>query len=300
MTDPTPPLSDEDLSAVLDGEATPDVVARVQADPQARARLDAFRAVATSIGRAPVDPLAPSTVDDLVARALAEASSPAAATYPPPTGDPVVTPLAPPRGDRSAPRWLVAAAIVALVAIGLGLVWSGTNDDDTDTLAGDTSTSAESSDGAGGGEGSASDSAESSEEPTASEGPDGDVGQQPANPAVPTTTIDGDEDLVGDLGTFADADELRTALARSFPPASALSRGTIARDDASLARCDQLNREVFEIDDGPTETAVATVDGDRVFVFEYERVSFADETTPTTVVTAVAPDTCDQLLTFER
>lgn len=296
MTDPTPPLSDEDLSAVLDGEATPDVVARVQADPRARARLDAFRRVATSVGRAPVDPLAPSTVDDLVARALAEASGPAAATYPPPTGDPVVTPLAPPRGNRPAPRWLVAAAIVALVAIGLGLVWSGTNDGDADTLAG--SGTPNGADEADGGAESASDASESPDEPLESEGPG--VGAQPANPAVPTTTAAGDDDLVGDLGTFADADELRTALARSFPSASTLTRGTIDRDDASLARCDQLNREVFEIDDGPTETAVATVDGDELFVFEYERVSFADETTPTTVVTAVAPDTCDQVLTFER
>lgn len=291
MTDPTPPLSDEDLSAVLDGESTPDVEARVQADPAARARLEAFRAVATSIGRAPVTPLDPATVDDLIARALDEPTD--GATEPDPDAEGEVTPLPPRRGDRGAPRWLVAAGIAALAAIGLGLVWSGTRSDQGDTVAsGSSADSAQESaalDG-GGTEATGEDGRETDGDATAGEQP---TQEGPDAPSGATRTVD-------DLGPFADVAALRRALATTFPPSGQLSASATSIDDTSLVRCDQLNREILELDGGPTRQALATVAGEPVFVFEYERVSFADETTPTTLVTAVAPDTCDQLLTFER
>ena len=65
----TPPL-DDDLSADLDGAATPDVRQRLASDPAARARQDALRAAAGLVAD-PVEPLAPPAVDELVAAALA-------------------------------------------------------------------------------------------------------------------------------------------------------------------------------------------------------------------------------------
>lgn len=307
MTDPTPPLSDEDLSAVLDGEAGPDVVARVQADPQARARLDALRAVSGAIRHHEVAPLAPATVDDLIGRALAVADEPApeaptappAAAWPPPSGpsDTVVTPLAPPRGTRNAPRFLVAAAIIALVAIGLGLVWSGTRSD-TDTTAQDTSGEelGRADDGGGGGDGAeapASEGDEVEEETSALE----------PNAAVPDTTEAGgsaDEvPTIADLGTFADDDELRSALAAGFPAGSPTDFDDALAQDA-IERCDVQARHVFEIDDEPTDVGQAVVDGDEVLVLAYEGTSFDDPGTPAVITTALDPDTCNPRFTFER
>lgn len=292
MTDPTQPLTDEDLSAVVDGEATPDVVARVQADPSARARLEAFRAAATSIGQTPVPPLDPTTVDGLIARAIHESEE--VAPEPDSAHDAVVAPLPSRRGGRGAPPWLVAAGIAVLVAIGLGLVWSGTRSDPTDTVAsGSSADSAEESAAVDRGE------AEVTGEDGRETDGDASAGEQPTLEGPGSTPSDGAAG-VDDLGPFADADALRSALATAFPPADQLTVSTTPADDASLVRCDQLSRAVLEITGGPTRQALATVAGDPVFVFEYERASFADETTPTTVVTAVAPASCDQLLTFER
>lgn len=51
MTEPLRPPDDEFVSAHLDGEASPHEVARVQADPAARARLAEFHAIQETIGR---------------------------------------------------------------------------------------------------------------------------------------------------------------------------------------------------------------------------------------------------------
>src|SRR4051812_6395945 len=70
MTDHLPPLSDEDLSAALDGEAPPEVVARIAADPGAQARSAALAAVRNAVAEQP-DPLRAAAVDELIVGALA-------------------------------------------------------------------------------------------------------------------------------------------------------------------------------------------------------------------------------------
>lgn len=305
MTEPLPPLTDEDLSAVLDGEAGPEVVARVQADPAARARVDAFRAAGDALRQAPVDPLDAATVDHLIAGALASAdgagTADGAATADHDRGtDAVVTPLAPRRNNRGAPRWLVAAAIIALVAVGLGLVWSGVSNDGDSNLAQQTAdqsgdSSEESDSGAGGG----GDSGGAAIEPEAPD-TEGTGGEGPQ--AVPTTTGESaSEDTIPDvvdLGGFASFDALRTALRTTFP-ASATARENDGPSQEQIDRCDTQMRQVFEIADGPVNTGIATVADQEVIVFEYDRPSFADGR-PTTFVTAVTPDACTAELSFER
>lgn len=307
MTEPLPPLTDEDLSAVLDGEAGPEVVARVQADPAARSRLDAFRAAGDALRQVPVETLDAETVDDLIQRALSEAVD-TAATSDDAEGSPdaVVTPLAPPRGRRGAPRWLVAAAIIALVAVGLGLVWSGVSNDGDPDLAemtaedtGGSSDAERGSDSAGGGAGrQESESSEGSSDTSADEAP-----PDAENPSVaPTTTATGDSatpTALPDLGAFESFDDLRTSLRTSFPdPAPSPRRGDVP-SSTQVDRCDTQMQQVFEIPGDPVNTGIATVAGQDVIVFEYDRASFADGS-PTTFVTAVSPESCAAELTFER
>jgi hypothetical protein len=70
MNEPTDPRPDDELlSDVLDGIASAAQVDRVMGDPALAARLAELRAGADLL-RAPVEPLAPEVVDDLVTRAL--------------------------------------------------------------------------------------------------------------------------------------------------------------------------------------------------------------------------------------
>ena len=313
MTEPLPPLTDEDLSAVLDGEAGPEVVARVQADPAARARMDAFRAAGDALRQAPVVPPDGGTVDDLIGRALAEADQ--AAGTPDDDADQddqddqdgstaVLTPLASPRGRRGAPRWLVAATIVALVAVGLGLVWSGRGTEGGDVAqrtAGGSASSQEydAESGGGAGRGDASDPAD----PSASGKPV--PGDTTAAESSPSPAADDAVDApLPDLGTFATFEALRESLRISFPeptPETRTSPGTSPGlpSVAQVDRCDTQMQQVFDIPGGPTDTGIATVDGETVLVFEYARDSFADAQ-PTTFVTVVSPEACTAELSFER
>jgi negative regulator of sigma E activity len=298
MTDPRPPLSDDDLSAVLDGEAEPDVVARLEADPNARARVASFRAVGDTLRSAPVEPLDAATVDDLVGRALAEAGTV--------TGDDdgtaaVASPL-PPTQRRSAPPWLVAAAVVALVAVGLGLVWSGRGGDDPDLAnqanGASSEAAADEASGAGRAPSSRADGtvADQTHDGSTAGADDVETSSTQAG-AGPSTATEG---LV-DLGAFADAAALRRALATAVPPGGQELRADIdAPTDDEVARCDTQVRHVFELADEPTTTAVATLADEVVLVLEYDRLSFADGTTPTTFVTVVDPATCTPDFSFER
>ncbi|MEL7207745.1 MAG: hypothetical protein AAGK32_05865, partial [Actinomycetota bacterium] len=70
MTDPRRP--DDDLvSAVLDGEADAAERARVESDPDLRARLDEFRSISDAV-RAPTGAVEPEIRDDAIARAISE------------------------------------------------------------------------------------------------------------------------------------------------------------------------------------------------------------------------------------
>ncbi len=105
---PEPFRTDDELvSAVLDGEATPDERARVAADPVLSARLAEFATVAEAVG-APVAPAPAEARDTVIAAAVAEARRP----------DPVVVPLRPRRPTGS---FLAAAAAVLAVLLVAGL-----------------------------------------------------------------------------------------------------------------------------------------------------------------------------------
>lgn len=307
MTDPRPPLTDQDISAVLDGEADTDTVERVHADPAAGARLDAFRAVSQGVAARPVDPLPTDTVDQLIGSALAEAGAPST-----PTDDPDaasterVTPLAPPPGRKGTPvpRWLVAAAVVVLVAVGLGLVWSGTRGGDDGDLASSTAqTTTPSALNDQAGEGTAS---QGRAAPDAGGSADAES-PEAAVPGATTPTTSGSGDGLPDFGTLpiidlgrsADLDALQESLADRFP----IDRATVAADERpapeSLARCATLMMQVFELDTGPRAVGLAQLGSRTLVVYEFEAPSVRDGR-PTTFVTANDPDSCDAALSFER
>ncbi len=73
MTDPTH-SDDEIVSSYLDGEATLDEVARVQADPELLAEVQEFEAVAELLST-PVAPLPQSDVDELIGNALDQSAT---------------------------------------------------------------------------------------------------------------------------------------------------------------------------------------------------------------------------------
>jgi hypothetical protein len=151
MTDATPRPDDEIVSAVLDGEATADERALVEADPEAQARLAELRAARDQVA-APVA-VPPAVREQAVAAALdlfdqlapeapptsrppgpdwvpgvardgsgaAPTSSDPAAPAAPSSGDELAARRAARSGGRSG-RWLVAAAAVVVLVLGVGAV----------------------------------------------------------------------------------------------------------------------------------------------------------------------------------
>ncbi len=321
MTEPLPPLSDGDLSAVLDGEAATDVTERAQADPVAQARIDAFRTARDSLRAAPVPALDRSVVDELVARALDQTDAPATSgalvtdgggpdADPSEDADPddasadeVVVPLAPPRGrSGGAPRWLVAAAIVALVAIGLGLIWSGRDDRGTETAEVNPSAGQfDADDASGAGAGGGAEDNVAAEENT-------DVAAEPPiapDPGVPTTSPGGPPGTadparsVTDLGPYASLEDLRTSLGVSFPTERLPLGPGVGPSAAAIDRCQLLMMEVFDLPSEATRFGQATIEGEDLLVFEFAAPSAADGS-PTTFLTVNEPTSCDARLSFER
>lgn len=307
MTDPLAPLSDEDLSALLDGQAEPSVLDRLARDPAARARRDALAAAASAVASEPIAGLEGPQVDALVARALAEAEAPGAP--PAPTSDPAdapvapVVPLAPPRGRRLPPTWLVAAAIVALVAIGLGLVWSGRTVEggkedqaQSTTLAdadqeGGATLGAEAEPGATSSAGEGEDSATPAEDQASESGP--------AEPAPEIPSIERRLGAPRYLGAFATVEDLRTAVATGLPTADEPLGDLEVPTDAAFQRCAEQMRVQFSIEDPATAYRLAVVDGVVSMVYEFDAATF-DDGEPAIVVTAVRADTCDPYFTIQR
>ncbi|MGQ0616184.1 MAG: anti-sigma factor family protein [Acidimicrobiia bacterium] len=127
---------DEIVSAYLDGEATPDEMARVEADPALQARLESLRVAAAAVGSAVPAPSA-TTRETAVAAALA-ATMPAADQV---ADDPDADPAAPladfsagRRRTRRATTWAAAAVVALLAAVG-GLALSNRPEDSTSTVA---------------------------------------------------------------------------------------------------------------------------------------------------------------------
>ncbi len=307
MTEPLAPLSDEDLSAALDGMAGPDVEARLQADPSAQERLDALRSASQAVGRAAAAPVR-GTFDALIARAIEVGTapadtppSPAAPTSP----DGVVTPLAPRR--RTSPglqRWLVAAVIVALVAVGLGLVYSGTHDGNTQT----TATGAQADRNTARGEDDATSSAsegtdaagESSGDGGSDEVPSHDSAEPPLG-AIPDAdpTAQQPADLA-QLGSFDDVSALRTILRAGFPADASNVEGE-RPTNASVDRCSAFAQTVhgdYSLAPDPDEVGYATIDGDPYLVYEFPVTDPSAEASK--LITAAEPQSCDLLFTFVR
>lgn len=135
MTDATPRPDDELVSAVLDGEATDDERARVEADPAARRRLAELAAVRDLVA-APV-PVPAGARDRAVAAALAQFDL-GAADADPGGVDPAAPAIAAPvdelgarraRRDRSGRggRFLAAAAAVVVAVLGAAAVLRAVN-----------------------------------------------------------------------------------------------------------------------------------------------------------------------------
>ena len=309
MTEPLAPLSDEDLSAALDGMAGPDVEARLRTDPSARERFDALRAASQAIGQTPAPPM-PGTFDALVARAIDIGTAPADADPSPsaPTSpDGVVTPLAPRR--RTSPglqRWLVAAVIVALVAIGLGLVYSGTHDGNTQT----TATGAQADRNTARSEDDASPSTDEGIDTAAESGGADQADQLPSHDAaLPPPAVDPDEaddpdaqqpaDL-DQLGSFDDKSALRTVLRAGFPTDAALVEGD-RPTNASVDRCSNFAQTIlgdYSLGSEPDEVGYATIAGSQYLVYEFPVTDPSGDTTK--LITAAEPNSCDLLFTFVR
>lgn len=278
MTSPTP-FSDEELSAAIDGDLDADRSAALEADPIARERRDALAAAAQAVARR-VDPLDPAVVDGLIAGAL----------------DAPLAPAAPRRGSRGPQPWLVAAVVAVLVAVGLGLVWSGRNADQEQRASFDTVGASIGAEDSGAAKGDGADASSSASE---------------MESGAPTTTAPPASALppAVALGEFASGDDLRSALAEAFPTADAATTtsGEVGTESSVLApppagaleRCGDQLEVTLDLDDPPTRTGYATVDGRAVLVYEFDAPSFADGT-PTTLVAAVGQDACDQVVIFQR
>lgn len=305
MTDSLLPLSDEDLSAVFDGEASSDVASRAAADPVAQARLAAIRDVVKAVQEHAVTPLGEDAVDQLVARALSSAEKVASIDHLRHDGtDGLVVPLPTPSGRRTPPSWLVAAAVVALMAIGVGLVWSGQADRGTDTIAASTSgdsqrKSARTEAGAMGyldPQNRTNDQQESgAPSTTGAGGPHG----------LETTTARSQADQavarLVELGTFAEAAALRTALKTSFPSdiGTAHPTASVSPTNLQVNRCQAQIQNILTITSNASQVGLALVAGTPVLVYEFPATTVTGSA-PVTLVAAVALDTCAQVFTFQR
>jgi hypothetical protein len=278
---PSSPFSDDELSADLDGEVAPDVHAAIEADPAAVARRGELARARAAVGAAAVPALDPSVVDDLVGRALDAAD------------DGTVVPL--PRagaGRRGPAPWMVAAAVLLLMAAGLALIYTGRDQDQSAMTVGDDAPSALADEEAGA---EGADGSRPADDLSAAELPQHGAAAPEAGIA---TTVDAND--VGFLGAFDDPAALRTAAATQLvasteaPPADATEPSV-----ESLDRCDQQLRAVLETEATSIERGWALVDGDTVLVYGFERPAFSDGS-PTTVVAAVGIAACEQVVLFER
>lgn len=127
----TSPRDDELISAVIDGEATPEEALRVESDPVLRERLVALRAAAGAVAQpvAPLDELSAARLRSVAAAAWDDGATPeseAPAGEARAVGEPVA---ARSRGRGSAP-WLAVAAAVAVIVGLAGILGGGLLDDD--------------------------------------------------------------------------------------------------------------------------------------------------------------------------
>lgn len=299
MTD-LPPPTDDDLSLALDGEADADLLARIEASPGARARLEELRAAQSLLASSTVAALDDDVVDDLIASA-------------------VDTPIAPQhqrtRRPRGAAPWLVAAAVIVLMAIGLSLVWAGRSSDQDKADASFDAVGAEIEQQAGD---AGADSSFSERSSGGRSAPDTVSGGHGAATTSGSPSASADTPLLY-LGAYASADDLRAATATSLAdaqtngetglafgspsPESGDATGFSAEDPperAGVDRCAEQLQVTLSMKAAPLQTGYATVDGKDVLVYEFATASARDADRETTLVAAVGADACDQVVIFER
>lgn len=291
MNDHHPPLSDDDLSAVLDGLADETLAARARSE--AAPRLAALAAARSTLAAATVAPLADDVVDRLVTTALRGGSELA---DPPGTPDPIpsiapVHPSAPTRSGRRVPTWLVAAAVVVMMSVGVALI--GTDRHGSTAKFETVGASINANDPTTEADDRAAD---------ATSAPEGAVAGQAGAPA--TTTAAGSTTTaaaagsatiaVSDLGTFEDAAALRTALRTGFGPGTAAT----PIPSAALDRCRQQVQVTLSITADPTRTGRAKVAGREVFVYVFPYTAAGPGVTE--LVAGVGRDACDPVVTFQR
>jgi hypothetical protein len=296
MTDHPAP-TDEDLSLAIDGEADDALLARIEADPDARARLEQMARATARVREATVTALDESTVDHLIGAAV----------------DAPIAPAQPSRRPSRATPWLVAAAVVLLMAFGLSMVWAGRGSDDDQAGATFQDKSAESAD------------APSDGDPDSSFGSQGnaDAGGLAGGHGAPTTAPSAGSSAAKlpllYLGSYASGNELREATAASFADAWKASGSPLTYDtgeqssdgsnqartvqppptDAAIDRCAQQLQVTLSMEAPPIQTGYARVDGKDVLAYEFAARS-SRTGKETTLVAAVGVDACDAVVIFER
>lgn len=266
MTEPLPPLTDEDLSAYLDQEVTPEVRARIQADPGALGRVAELASARDALAASAPAPLPADVVDAMIARALdtfeASPGGPADQTGVTPPPPPTSIHRARRRGSSQSVTWMVAAAVVALVAIGSALIWSGVQTTETSDTAGNADTAAS-----------------EAEQQTARQDPAaGSSDSEAAFDAAPPAS--GEPAELTDLGSAATPAELRRSLADGFPDHAAPENPPDADDTATgqsdepitVGQVDTCTQQIGLRHGGNDviDVGTATVGGERYLVYDLE------------------------------
>jgi hypothetical protein len=242
MTMHPPPDPDDLASDLVDGLLPPDEAARLRADPDIGARVEAIEAVRAAMRVTP--PSAPGAIDRAIGAAMAALDAPSSsamssgerptltAVPPPPgmgfpSGRQVPTRARPPAKPSSGIKpWLAAAAAVLVGLLTVGLLSQGGSDQDdlASSSASDEATSAQ--DQAGGdGAGVPNDAAEEAPAAVPTTTAAGDTGSSVDDDSAPTVadTPNGD----GQLGSVDDVTELTQRVA------SSARRPTVAQESTT-------------------------------------------------------------------
>ena len=227
MSDPTP-SDDELISSYIDGEATLDEVARIQADPELRARIQEFEA-AKDLLSSPVPPLPESDVDRLVDNALWQST----------TSDRITDLLAVRAMRRFSPQRLatIAATLVLLAGV-VGALIALNN--------------------SGAGDEIASTSGDSSEMADESFGDDGD--DMAEDMAASEDDMADDSDMADSVDDMADDSDLAESGADM---AEAMPESDMAENDSDLAEPYDSEQSVTD-DPTAATTTVAAADPPRI------------------------------------
>lgn len=272
MTAPLPPDADELVSAYLDGEAAPDEIAAVEANPELMARLEALRSVTEAL-TAPVDPPAPEVRSAHLSAALAAFDElvDAGEIEPTPAVAPV-TSLAAARERRRPRRFsMVAAAAAAIAILFAGIVAVGLNRGTSQDVVGSLDDSV-----AATAQKDPADDGSASDEDFATQA----VPEAAELAAEEEAASDGDDAAASSM-MMADeesADAARAAPAPTLPPPSGDRAGDSAdAADDSIAAEDEAATDSAEDDAGPAGiTATEPADAEEGFAVEADTEVFAE------------------------